>query len=99
MSNGYSAFTKHLDVGWLQVDAVRQPDIRLEPAHPVQKIDGADAELAPAVFVLVEGLRQMGVQPNLHLAGQAGGFEHQLRSCRERGARGQPNSKHRAGCW
>ena len=60
-----------------QVHAVRAPDVRGEPAELVQVLDGAAAEEALAVLLLLDGLGEMGVEPQPQPARELGRLRHQ----------------------
>ena len=45
-----------------EVDAVRAPDVALEPADLFQVLDGPAAEKAVAVLLFLDGLGKMRVQ-------------------------------------
>src|SRR5581483_1181769 len=74
------------DVGGREVDAVRAPDVAVEPAERVEVLDRrAPVELA-AERLFLDGLREMRVQHETEPARELGGRTHQLARDGERRA-------------
>ena len=80
-----------------QVDAVREPDVRPEPAERLAVLDGATAEALEAEGLLVVRLGQVRVQAHAAATRELGGLAHQLARDRERRARRNRDPQHRAG--
>ena len=81
----------------IEVDAVRQPGAIAKPAHLLQIIDGTQAKARKAERLLIQRLRQMGVQPHIELGRESGALHHDLLGHREGGAWGQRNLDLRPG--
>ena len=85
------------DVGLREVDAVGAPDVVGQPAEPVEVLDRAAAVELDAVRLLLERLREVGVERQPEPAGERGRLLHQPAGDGERRAR-----RHRelhAGAW
>ena len=76
------------DVGSRKVDAVRTPDVVVEPAERVEVLDRCAAVEVAAVRLLLDRLGEMGVQHQPEPARELCGRAHQLAGDRERRARG-----------
>ena len=50
------------DLGIVEPDPVRQPDVRADPAPLGELVDGTPAEALEAVLLLVERFAQVGVE-------------------------------------
>ena len=57
-----------LHLGLREVDAMRTPDVAVEPAEAVQVLDGRAAEALAAELLLLHGLGEMRVQLQAQLA-------------------------------
>ena len=75
------------DVRLREVDAVRAPDVVGEPAEPVEVLDRAAAVELDAVRLLLERLREVGVEGQPEPAGERGRLLHQPAGDGERRAR------------
>ena len=75
------------DVGLREVDAMRAPDVVGQPAEPVEVLDRAAAVELDAVRLLLERLREVGVEGQPEPAGERGRLLHQPAGDRERRAR------------
>ena len=75
------------DVGLGEVDAVRAPDVVGQPAEPVEVLDRAAAVELDAVRLLLERLREVGVERQPEPARERGRLLHQPPRDRERRAR------------
>ena len=64
-----AAEATHLVVG--EMDAVGEPDAVAEPAAFLEIVDRPAAEMLEAIFVLVAGLAEMGVEPAIEALGEA----------------------------
>ena len=73
----------------VEVDAVREPDPLVQPAALLEVVDRPAAEMREAVFVLVAGLAEMGVEPAVVALGEAGRVDHQPLRHGERRAGGE----------
>jgi hypothetical protein len=79
-----------------EVDAVGEPDAIAEPAAFLEVVDRPAGEMLEAVFVLVLGLAEVGVQAAIVLLGEADAVDHQPLGHGERRARRQRHLQHRA---
>ncbi len=74
-------------LGVVEVDPVRHPDVVVDPPELVEQVHRAPAEAFEHVAFLVDGLGEVGVQPQAVAARERGGLAHQLRRHAERAAR------------
>ena len=70
--------TEARDLLLVEVDAVPEPALRTEPADALEVVHGAQAEALPAELLLVEGLGEVGVQPDPASRGELGAVRHDL---------------------
>ncbi len=73
-----------VDLGIIEVDAMRQPGLRAEPAHIRQIVHRPATEHLKAEHVLVFAFAQMGVQPAVEFLSQRGAIHHQFARHRKR---------------
>ena len=78
---------KRCDLRLREVDAVRAPDVAVEPAEPVEVLDGRAAEALAAVLLLLDRLGEVRVELQAELARELGRLRHQVAGDRERRAR------------
>ena len=76
---------------------MRQPHVRADPAEVLEVLGGAAAERLTAEGVLLERLREVGVQAYPPVARQRGCLAHQLGGDRERRAGCHRDPQHRVG--
>ena len=76
---------------------MRAPDVVLEPAHLLEVLDRAAAEEALAVLLLLDGLGEVGVEPQPEAPRELGGLPHQPLRDRERRAGRDDDLRPRAG--
>ena len=75
------------DVGVVEVDAVSAPHVAADPAELLEVLDGTAAVELPAVLVLLDGLREMRVEPQAAPARELRRLAHQAARHREGRAR------------
>src|SRR5690606_5981332 len=83
------------DGGVGEVHRVREPHVLAQPAELLGVLHRGAAELGGALLLLVEGLGEVGVQPDALVPGQLGGAAHQLGADRERRAGRRGDAGHR----
>ena len=74
-------------LGVVEVDPVRHPHVVVDPPELVEQIHRAPAEAFEHVAFLVDGLGEVGVQPQAVPSRERRGLAHQLRRHAERAAR------------
>jgi hypothetical protein len=79
------------------MDAVRAPDVLLQPAHLLEVLDRAAPEEPVAVLLLLECLGEVGVEPQAEAPRELGGLPHQPLRDRERRAGRHDDLRPRAG--
>ena len=77
MRDAGSGRAERLHVGLGEMDAVRAPDVVRKPAELLQVLHRPAAEQALAVLLFLDGLGQVGVQPQPEPARQRGRLRHQ----------------------
>ena len=88
------AFPRRFISCGVEMNAVREPCPRIEPAALLEIVERPAAMHLLAEFVLVLGLRQMGMQANVEPRGERCGRAHQRCRHRKRRARRQRNLHH-----
>ena len=89
------------DLGVAHVHRVGEPDVARDPAEPVHPLDRAHPEALERVALLVEGLREVGVEAHAPRAGERGGLAQEVGAHGERRARREDDAGHRPrqGSW
>ncbi len=75
---------EHPDVVVVEVHGVRVPDVRARPSQRLHVLHGPATELLEAEVLFVEGLGEMGVQPDSEIAGEQRRLPQQIAGDRER---------------
>ena len=60
------------DLVVVDMDGVREPDVVAQPAQRLHPVDRAELEALERVALLVQRLAEMGVEPDLVVAGERG---------------------------
>src|SRR5581483_12043629 len=77
MTDGRPRPPKPLHLRGIEEDAMREPSAGIEPAALLEIIERPAIVDLLTEFVLVLGLREMGMQPDVELFGKLGGLAHQ----------------------
>ena len=77
MGDARAGLGKAADLGGREVDAVRAPDVAVEPAEAVEVLDRRAAVELLAVRLLFHRLREVGVQVQAEPARELGRLRHQ----------------------